>query len=96
LVGSKQYWTGIDISSIDNLIIGKLPYPNMANYRWQKMPNPWPVYVYECILNFRQGCGRLIRNDESTGTVYVWDSRIYRNKVYDIERWKGFVWGEIS
>jgi Rad3-related DNA helicase len=96
LVGSKQYWTGIDISSIDNLIIGKLPYPNMADYRWQKMPNPWPVYVYECILNFRQGCGRLIRNDESTGTVYVWDSRIYRNKVYDIERWKGFVWGEVS
>jgi Rad3-related DNA helicase len=81
LVGSRQFWTGVDIPAVRHLVIGKLPFPALSDPRWNKGTESknWSLYNWEAALMFRQGCGRLIRAVDQTGTIHLLDARVHKN-----------------
>lgn len=99
LIGTRQYWTGLDVADLDHLVIGRLPFPVHGNARWQTIRERspklfWRQYLWETILTYRQGCGRLIRNATNTGTIHLLDARIYTNKSIPLEAWISWAKGQ--
>ncbi len=92
LFGLDSFWQGVDVpgDSLSNVIITRLPFVTpdhpLTEARLelirQRGGNPFMEYTLpEAVLKFRQGIGRLIRNQSDQGIVVVLDSRIL-NKYY--------------
>lgn len=94
LLGTSSFWEGIDVpgESLSLLILYKLPFqvPSEpiieAYYENLKRDNKDP-FMYatlpNAMLRFRQGFGRLIRNNTDKGIVLILDSRVV-NKKYGV------------
>ena len=83
ILGTLSFWEGVDIDDgkLDLLIITKLPFDvpthPLFEARSAKYDNPFIEYALpRAILKFKQGFGRLIRNEKDTGKVLLLDSRI--------------------
>ena len=83
ILGTLSFWEGVDIDdgSLDLLIITKLPFDvpthPLFEARSAKYDNSFIEYALpRAILKFKQGFGRLIRNEKDTGKVLLLDSRI--------------------
>ena len=83
ILGTSSFWEGVDIDdgSLDLLIITKLPFDvpthPLFEARSAKYNNSFMEYALpRAILKFKQGFGRLIRNEKDTGKVLLLDSRI--------------------
>ncbi len=89
LFGTDSFWEGIDVpgDALEILLIPKLPFdvPSdpLVAARMEEIKkaggNPFFNYsVPEAIIKFRQGFGRLIRNNNDFGMVLVADNRLSR------------------
>ena len=83
IMGTNTLWEGIDIpeSKLKSVIITRLPFGvpgdpiNIA--KSAKLQNPFrELALPQAIIRFRQGFGRLIRNEKGKGSVFILDSRI--------------------
>lgn len=92
LLATGAFWEGIDVkgSSLENLIITKLPFPVvdpiMENKATQTRPGIHDVYFYDMLTKLRQGTGRLIRTNQDKGVVAILDARFkdYKDDILDV------------
>jgi Rad3-related DNA helicase len=102
MVGTRQHWTGLDVRGIDRLAIARMPFPVLGEYRWQRAKGQgwmWPKYLWETVMAFRQGCGRLIRAVNQAGEIDLMDSRVFRRTYVgwiDASRWKDWAGGNLA
>jgi len=82
-MGTNTLWEGIDVpeSKLKTLVITRLPFGvptdpvNIA--KSARLSNPFrELSLPQAIIRFRQGFGRLIRNEKGKGSIFVLDSRI--------------------
>ncbi|RMC24641.1 MULTISPECIES: helicase C-terminal domain-containing protein [unclassified Lactobacillus] len=89
ILGADSFWEGIDFHecSIDLVIVAKLPFesPDQPNVKLrQKLLYQQGINVFQndtmprAIIRFRQGMGRLIRNEKDNGQFLILDSRIWQ------------------
>ncbi|WP_162297835.1 ATP-dependent DNA helicase DinG [Halalkalibacillus sediminis] len=89
LLGTNSFWEGVDISgeSLKVIILVRLPFdpPNhpvlraKANWYHDQDKNPfYHLALPQAILRFRQAYGRLIRNNEDRGILFVLDQRMMK------------------
>ena len=83
IMGTNTLWEGIDIpdSKLKSVIITRLPFrppgDPINTAKAAKLKNPFrELALPQAIIRFRQGFGRLIRNEKGKGSVFVLDSRI--------------------
>ena len=83
IMGTNTLWEGIDIpeSRLKSVIITRLPFrppgDPINTAKAEKLKNPFrELALPQAIIRFRQGFGRLIRNEKGKGSVFVLDSRI--------------------
>ena len=91
LMGLETFWEGVDLSGecLKFLVIVKLPFRSptepycSAGERYFKMAgkNCFEFFMLpDATLRFKQGVGRLIRNEKDQGAIIVLDTRLlYRN-----------------
>ena len=82
-MGTNTLWEGIDIpeSKLKSVIITRLPFgvpgDPINTAKSAKLNNPFrELALPQAIIRFRQGFGRLIRNEKGKGSVFILDSRI--------------------
>mgnify|MGYP004693301715 FL=1 len=81
LLATGAFWEGIDVkgSSLENVIIAKLPFPTVDPIIQNKASiysdGFREVYLPEMLLKLKQGTGRLIRSETDKGIVAILDSR---------------------
>lgn len=91
LLGTSSFWEGVDFpgDELSALMIVRLPFTSpeepmaAAKYQQLKKNGKSAFYDYslpEAILRFKQGVGRLIRNEEDRGIIFVLDNRIMSTK----------------
>ncbi len=89
LFGTDSFWQGVDVPghALKNVIIVRLPFavPNHPLVQGrietikQQGRNPFTEYqLPTAILKFKQGFGRLIRNQTDSGIIVILDSRIVK------------------
>lgn len=87
LLGTNSFWEGIDIpgESLSCLIIVRLPFSApeepVTEARYEELKkkgmNPFTAAALpEAIIRFKQGVGRLIRNESDRGVIIVFDRRL--------------------
>ncbi|MCA8951280.1 MAG: ATP-dependent DNA helicase [Planctomycetes bacterium] len=92
LLGTDSLWEGIDVpgEALTLLVITRLPFQNPSHPLTQARlaalrqagRDPFADHTLpEAILRFRQGFGRLIRNESDRGRVVILDPRV-RTKAY--------------
>lgn len=91
ILGANSFWEGVDIAGdhLSLLIIAKLPFwppdmPVMAA-KMEKMEEEKKNSFYgyslpQAVLRFKQGFGRLLRQEKDRGVVCVLDRRIYEKR----------------
>jgi len=91
LLGTESFWTGVDIPgpALSLIVIPRLPFENPthpvaeAKSEWLKMRggNPFmQLTLPEALIKFRQGIGRLIRNQDDRGRLLILDPRIIQRE----------------
>lgn len=87
LIGTSSFWEGVDVpgQALSLVIIDKLPF-KIANDPVNKARSAifermgknsfYAIAVPEAIIKFRQGVGRLIRNEKDLGALIILDPRI--------------------
>lgn len=91
ILGANSFWEGIDISgeNLSLLIIVKLPFwpPDMPILaaKMEKMEEEHrnsfaELSLPQAIIRFKQGFGRLLRNEKDKGIVCILDRRIYEKR----------------
>jgi ATP-dependent DNA helicase DinG len=91
LLGTSSFWEGVDFpgNELTALMIVRLPFaspdePTVAAKCKQLEKNGKNSFYHyslpEAILRFKQGFGRLIRNESDRGILFVLDSRIVSTK----------------
>ena len=90
LLGANSFWEGIDFknSGVDLTIATKLPFESPdqpeVKLRDERLKKQVGSHVFEldtlprAIIRFRQGCGRLIRNERDHGIFVILDQRIWQ------------------
>lgn len=94
LLGANSFWEGIDFkhNGVDLAIVTRLPFesPDQPEVKLRteclkKQVGADKIFEVDtlprAILRFRQGCGRLIRNERDHGVFVVLDQRVW-NKSY--------------
>ena len=83
ILGTQSFWQGIDLSEdqLHAVIICRLPFPvptdPVIEARSELYKNAFNQYhVPIAALKLRQGCGRLIRNSRSKGSIIILDKRM--------------------
>jgi len=87
LLGTDSFWTGIDVPgpALSQVIITRLPFENpshpLAEARAERCreqgQSPFSeLTLPAALIKFRQGIGRLIRNQSDEGRLLILDSRI--------------------
>ncbi|NDV63281.1 ATP-dependent DNA helicase [Puniceicoccales bacterium CK1056] len=87
LLGTDSFWTGVDVPgpALSQVIITRLPFENpshpIAEARGEKCREEGRSAFSEltlpaALVKFRQGLGRLIRNQTDEGRLAILDSRI--------------------
>lgn len=87
LLGTDSFWTGVDLPgpALSQVVITRLPFENpthpvaeaRAERCRQEGRSPFAELVLPAALvKFRQGLGRLIRNQTDSGRLVILDSRI--------------------
>ncbi|MFB7140873.1 ATP-dependent DNA helicase DinG [Gottfriedia sp. NPDC056225] len=87
LLGTNTFWEGIDLPNeeLDCLIIVRLPFTNpekpmfiaKSNLLKKSGENSFSSLALPlAVFKFRQGYGRLIRNEKDQGSLFVLDNRI--------------------
>ena len=90
LLGANSFWEGIDFknSGVDLAIVTKLPFESpdspevkLRENRIKKQLGRENIFdadtLPRAIIKFRQGCGRLIRNERDRGIFVILDQRIW-------------------
>jgi ATP-dependent DNA helicase DinG len=107
LFGLRSLWTGIDIKgkNLSSVIVTRLPFdpPDSyaeayGNYLREKGDHPfWEWALPEMINRFRQGIGRLKRDNKDRGLVFILDPRFVtaRYKPHLIARLPLMEWKQI-
>ncbi len=87
LFALKSFWEGIDAQgdTLRTVIITKLPFANPRDplYRERDMreSNAWSTYyIPEAVISLKQAVGRLMRNEQDEGAVYILDSRLEKRR----------------
>lgn len=87
LLGTESFWTGVDVPgpALSQVIMTRLPFENpghpVAEARSEKCRqrggHPFvEITLPAALVKFRQGLGRLIRNQTDEGRLVILDSRI--------------------
>jgi ATP-dependent DNA helicase DinG len=87
LFGTDSFWTGVDIPgpALQQIVIIRLPFKNpdhpileaRSERCRQRGGNPFSeITLPSALVKFRQGIGRLIRNQTDSGIVNLLDARI--------------------
>lgn len=87
LLGTNTFWEGIDLPNeeLDCLIIVRLPFTNpekpmfvaKSNRLKEAGINSFTALALPlAVIKFRQGYGRLIRNEKDYGSLFILDNRI--------------------
>ncbi|XQY90374.1 ATP-dependent DNA helicase DinG [Metabacillus sp. HB246100] len=90
LLGTNSFWEGVDFigENLKALVIVRLPFVSpeepLVKARSKKLEDEGRSSFYdyslpEAILRFRQGFGRLIRNENDRGFLFVLDNRIIQS-----------------
>ena len=86
LLGTASFFEGFDFQAegIKCVMIAKLPFMSRSNTKYWLMDNEFDStfkdYVLpDAITRFRQGLGRLIRNEKDRGIVVSFDDRFIKN-----------------
>lgn len=89
---TRNFSTGVNLKGklLEKLFITKLPYPVFTSKKWLELKeknskNYWYEYTNEMIINFRQAIGRLIRDVEDRGDIYILDTKL-KNRPGNIEK----------
>lgn len=86
ILGAASFWEGVDFGDLLQAVaICRLPFPvptdPVIQARSALFRDAFNQYhVPMALLRFRQGCGRLIRNQNSMGSIIVLDPRIRHSK----------------
>lgn len=92
LVATRNYMTGISLKGklLENVFLLKCPYPVFTSKRWLDLRYKkgeekifWYLYTNEMLLTLRQALGRVQRDFEDKGNIYLLDSRIFDRKKND-------------
>ena len=89
LLGTDSFWEGVDVpgKALEQVLITKLPFEVPSDPVFQARSelikklggNPFVDYALpEAVIRFRQGFGRLIRNQSDFGAVLILDNRVIR------------------
>lgn len=87
LLGTASFWEGVDIKGdvLSCLILTRLPFQQINDPTFKieaerlEKSNANSFFEYalpEAVLKFRQGVGRLIRNESDKGHIFVLDNRL--------------------
>jgi len=87
LFGTDSFWTGVDVpgDALSQVVIARLPFSPpthpiaeaKAELIRDRGGDPFnELTLPEAVIKFRQGVGRLIRNQTDRGVITVLDSRI--------------------
>ncbi|MEI7554134.1 ATP-dependent DNA helicase [Candidatus Chlorohelix sp.] len=89
IFGTRSWWQGVDLPGMRLLIIDKLPFPQLndpiINARNQDIDTRGGSSFNEfmlpmALITFRQGAGRLMRQENDRGVIVVCDERIVRQR----------------
>jgi len=84
LFGLDTFWYGVDFPgpTCQYVVMPKLPYGAPDNYMFAQQarmgwgPQRNRIYLPKALAMFRQGCGRLLRNEDDRGGVIILDRRV--------------------
>ncbi|MGA2051777.1 MAG: helicase C-terminal domain-containing protein, partial [Opitutales bacterium] len=91
LFGTDSFWTGVDVPgpALSQVVLTRLPFENpthpVLEARHERVRdrggNPFQeITLPDAVVKFRQGVGRLIRNQSDCGTITILDSRVLRKE----------------
>ena len=89
IFGTDSFWMGVDVpgESLSNVMIVKLPFSVPSHPLTSAIKNKIDreggnsfrdYFLPDAVIKFRQGIGRLIRNQNDKGIIVVLDPRIIR------------------
>ncbi len=88
LIGTNSLWEGIDVvgESLNSVVLCKIPFKHWSDpivRILKERKDDWfkKYSLPSAVMSFRQGVGRLIRNEKDIGVIYSLDSRLC-NKFY--------------
>lgn len=88
LIGTNSLWEGIDVpgESLNSIVICKLPFkhikdPISKSLEMRGNSSFFDYVLPNAVISFVQGLGRLIRNENDSGIIYIADPRVI-NKGY--------------
>ena len=90
LIGLDSLWTGVDVKGNKGILMSKLPFENprdpLTYHRLKYLKNagedPFEYQRRKAYIKFRQGVGRLVRQQGEKGTIILCDNRIWRYREF--------------
>ncbi|MFQ5748581.1 MAG: ATP-dependent DNA helicase [Planctomycetota bacterium] len=88
LLGLDTFWYGVDFpgETCQYVVVTKLPYGPLDDYMFAQRarmgfgPHRSRIYLPRALAMFRQGCGRLLRNEDDRGVVFLLDRRVLEKR----------------
>ncbi len=90
LIGLDSLWTGVDVKGNKGILMSKLPFENpkdpLTYHRLKYLrsigEDPFEYQRRKAYIKFRQGVGRLVRQQGDKGTIVLCDNRIWRYREF--------------
>ena len=91
LFGVDTFWYGVDFpgETCEHVVITKLPFAALDDYHFGQTarmgfgPQKNRIYLPRALAMFRQGCGRLIRQESDRGSILILDRRVLEKRHAD-------------